>query len=262
MKFDKFFQYFSDFNDSYVIIGGNAAAFWIERDQQSFRATQDYDMVVIFENQSADFSKRFIQFIEENKYEISEYGTDETKKKAYYRFRLPRINEINDVPKQIELFSRKPLDYILKEPTATTPLHYDDGPSLSAIILDDDYYQLLKECQSKVGNVSVLSVPGLIFFKAKAHLDIQERLQNGEKISHSANKSKHFNDVCRLCGLLTPDENFDPKLVPQSCRNDLRQFIKLVENFTSRDFRKRLKNVSKEFDLSRDDVLEALNSLL
>ncbi|KZU76880.1 hypothetical protein IMAU70092_01722 [Lactiplantibacillus plantarum] len=49
MLFHKFFDFFEGYEDCYVIIGGNAAAIWLAQDHQDFRATQDYDMVVIFE---------------------------------------------------------------------------------------------------------------------------------------------------------------------------------------------------------------------
>ncbi|WP_125763987.1 hypothetical protein [Levilactobacillus mulengensis] len=261
MKFDKFFTYFREYTDCYVIIGGNAAAFWLEQDQQDFRATQDYDMVVIFESTTDDFAKHFRAFILENHYFVCETGTDTNKQKVYYRYKLNPQTGNDDVPKQIELFSRIPLKYQLDLPTETTPLHYEEGPSLSAIVLDDNYYQLLKNCQELVGDVSVLSIPGLIFFKAKAHLDIVQRLSEGKKISHRADKSKHFKDVCRLCDLLSREESFKIASVPVACQNDLRSFITIVESETDKDFKQRFR-ADLGFDLGRGDVVAALNTLL
>ena len=261
MKFDKFYDFFKGFEDCYVVIGGNAADFWLERDNQTFRATQDYDIVVIFENSNGAFSEKFVSFIKENNYITSEVGKSEDKKKVYYRFQLPKESELGDIPKQIELFSRIPLQYELNLPTETTPLHYEDGPSLSAIGLDDDYYNLLKNCHFKEGSVSVLSIPGLIYFKAKAHLDVQKRVENGETITHRANKTKHFNDVCRLCDLLTNNNDFNATVVPKSCQEDLKKFIDLVENTDQSVYKAKFKNVSG-FDLTREDVVNALKSLL
>ncbi len=260
LKFDKFFDYFKEYEDCYVIIGGNATAFWLEQDQQVFRATKDYDMVVIFENTTDDFAKEFSEFILENGYLRCEVGGDEDKKKVYYRYRLDSEHQVKDVPKEIELFSRKPMNYLLDTPTETTPLHYEDGPSLSAIILDDDYYLLLKECQEKIGNVSVLSIPGLIYFKAKAHLDVRQRIQSGKKITHRADKIKHFKDVCLLCSLLS-SENDSIGEIPESCQSDLKAFIQIVEAEPNKIFKQRFRS-NRDFDLSQSDVLDALNSLL
>lgn len=261
VKFDKFFDYFEEYEDSYVVIGGNATAFWLEQDRQNFRMTKDYDIVVIFEQSTDEFSEKFSSFISENHYQRCEVGRDEEKKKVYYRYRLDPEHPSEEVPQEIELFSRKPMGYLLEETlTETTPLHYEDGPSLSAIILDDDYYQLLKECQEKIGNISVLSVPGLIYFKARAHLDVKKRVENGEKINHRANKTKHFNDVCRLCSLVS-DESRVNGTIPDSCQSDLREFIELVDAVPDRDFRLRFK-AEHDFELSKMDVLDTLYSLL
>ena len=88
MLFHKFFDFFEGYEDCYVIIGGNAAAIWLAQDHQDFRATQDYDMVVIFENSQLGFSQKFDDFIEKYGYLCVEIGGDVNKKKVYYRFAL------------------------------------------------------------------------------------------------------------------------------------------------------------------------------
>lgn len=114
------------------------------------------------------------------------------------------------------------------------PLHFATGPSLSAIVLNDDYYSLLKQCQQKIGHVSILSVPGLIYFKAKAHLDIRQRLANGDKLRHRANKNKHYKDVCRLCDLIIENQTFDSKVVPRTCQNDLKVLFSWLKQSPSK----------------------------
>ena len=153
MLFHKFFDFFEGYEDCYVIIGGNAAAIWLAQDHQDFRATQDYDMVVIFENSQLGFSQKFDDFIEKYGYLCVEIGGDVNKKKVYYRFALDPALAVTGVPQQIELFSKIPLRYELRLPTETMPLHFATGPSLSAIVLNDDYYSLLKQCQQKIGHV-------------------------------------------------------------------------------------------------------------
>lgn len=261
MRFNKFFDFFEGYEDCYVIIGGNAVAIWLAQDHQAFRMTQDYDMVVIFENSQRDFSQRFSDFIAKYNYLCAETGTDVSRKKVYYRFVLKRDSDVLGVPQQIELFSRIPMNYALNLPTATTPLHFETGPSLSAIVLDDDYYHLLKQCQRKIDNISILSVPGLIYLKAKAHLDIQHRLANGIQLRHRANKNKHYKDVCRLCDLIVEGQDFDPNVVPRTCQNDLRSFIQLVAEESDQAFKRRF-SANPDFDLSRREVIRVLQTLL
>lgn len=74
----------------------------------------------------------------------------------------------------IELFSRR--QFKLNELNGLTPIHIDDEvSSLSAILLDDDYYQILLEGKIVERGLSVLRPEYLILFKAKACLDLRAR---------------------------------------------------------------------------------------
>ena len=88
----------------------------------------------------------------------------------------------------IELFSRK-LDYLKTIETRLTPIYINDNViSLSAILLDDNYYDLLKIGKVEINDISVLAL---------AYLDLTNRKQNGEIIDTKSIK-KHQNDVIRL----------------------------------------------------------------
>jgi len=68
------------------------------------------------------------------------------------------------------LFSRKPDSVKLPDDAHLTPIPAGDRfSSLSAIILDDVFYDFVKEnCQIK-DDCSLLNIPGLICLKAKAY---------------------------------------------------------------------------------------------
>ena len=103
----------------------------------------------------------------------------------------------------IEIFSRNPDFIILEDDAVLTPLLIDDEiSSLSAILLNEAYYELLKTGQMIVDGIPVLSPTCLIPFKAKAWLDLKERKLNGEQVD-SKNIKKHKNDVFRLALLIT-----------------------------------------------------------
>lgn len=69
----------------------------------------------------------------------------------------------------IELFSRRGDTIALSEDAVLTPLPMDaDASSLSAILLDDAYYQLLRSGTTQIDGITVLDASYLIPFKAKA----------------------------------------------------------------------------------------------
>ena len=71
----------------------------------------------------------------------------------------------------IELFSRT--NYLLQEENGLTPIHIDDSvSSLSAILLNDAYYQALMDGREIMRGISVLKPEWIIPFKAKAWLDL------------------------------------------------------------------------------------------
>ena len=57
-----------------------------------------------------------------------------------------------------------------------------DISSLSAILLDDDYYEFLKQGKVTVDGVTVLDAAYLIPFKAKAWMDLTDRKAAGEHV--------------------------------------------------------------------------------
>jgi hypothetical protein len=104
---------------------------------EDFRATKDLDVVLIVENISVDFGKAFWEFIRAANYNGIETGEAQ---KQFYRFKNP---DDPSYPKMIELFSRVP-DLPLLPHAHLTPVHIaDDISSLSAILLNDDYYAFL-----------------------------------------------------------------------------------------------------------------------
>jgi len=63
-----FSEFFKDFTDSYIIIGGAACHDYFEQEGITFRATRDIDVVLVVEVVNDDFIARFWDFIEEGKY--------------------------------------------------------------------------------------------------------------------------------------------------------------------------------------------------
>ena len=114
----------------------------------------------------------------------------------------------------------------LPEDAVLTPLPLDDEiSSLSAILMDADYYQFLREGKIVLNDIPVLDAAHLIPFKAKAWLDLTERNRNGEHVD-SKNIRKHKNDVFRLSILLTSDIRV---ILSAAIRSDLEKFFSAME---------------------------------
>ena len=64
---DIFYEYFSEYSDQYVLIGGAACDLSFSNYDEDFRATKDLDMVLIVEAQTREFAKRFWEFVRNGK---------------------------------------------------------------------------------------------------------------------------------------------------------------------------------------------------
>ena len=158
--------------------------------------------------------------------QLEEMGLLHIKKEGvpqFYRFSHPITNQY---PAMIELFTRK-LDAIqLPEDAVLTPLPMDeDISSLSAILLDDDYYEFLKQGKVTVDGVTVLDAAYLIPFKAKAWMDLADRKAAGEHVD-SKNIKKHKNDVFRLTELIDPTAKV---VAPQGVYADIQEFVRRMK---------------------------------
>lgn len=210
---DVFREFFSDYSDQYVLIGGAVCDISFGNNDVDFRATRDLDMVLIVEALTTEFGQRFWDFLRQGKYRnrARSSGTPQ-----FYRFDKP---EEPGYPLMIELFSRtgwtERIDGIL------TPIHIDDSvSSLSAILLNDTYYELLLKGREMIDGISVLSPAYLIPFKAKAWLDLNGRSERGEHVD-SRNIKKHRNDIIRIVAELV----LEPCELSAVVKEDINAFV-------------------------------------
>jgi len=160
---DLFREHFADYKNAFVLIGGVACHEWLSTQGLPFRATKDMDMVLIVEALDPAFVKRFWEFIEAGKYE-SRFGSEDGRQ--LYRFAKP---EDKRYPAMIEIFSRKPAGMDLAEGQHIVPIKLDqDSASLSAILLNDDYYSLVREQHNEEKDLPFANPAALIPLKARA----------------------------------------------------------------------------------------------
>ncbi|MBK7868182.1 MAG: hypothetical protein IPJ75_15025 [Ignavibacteriales bacterium] len=188
---DKFKDYFSDYAQHYTISGGTAC-FWNLRQRTRFRATQDIDILIILENYDINFNRHLWKFFKDGKYGNLQKELTEQK---FYRFLNPGDNEF---PKQVEILCRKPEAINLPEGIAVTAIDPQEYFShLSAIILDNDYYDFTVGNSYTLNGLHISRIETLICLKAYAYLNLSYRKEQGEDIDEK-NINKHKRDVFRL----------------------------------------------------------------
>lgn len=241
----KFREYFAAHEDQYAIIGGTACDLLFDTAGLSFRATKDIDMVLCVEAVDAAFGKTFVAFLEAGGYEARERGSGT---KEFYRFHRPTDKGF---PFMIEIFSRKPETLDIGESAHLAPIPVeDDVISLSAILLEEGYYEALQTAKRQVDGVTIIDETVLIPFKARAFLDLTARAESGIKVNDKDIK-KHRNDVFRLAQLLSPDATVK---MPKPITEDLKHFLDRVQADETLD--------PKSFDVpfTRDEVVALLHS--
>ena len=165
----------------------------------------------------------------------------------FCRFDKPEDDEF---PKMIELFCRS--DFKLKNAKGITPIHIDDEvSSLSAILLNDDYYKALLNGKEVRNGLSVLRPEYIILFKAKAYLDLKKRKDSGERVDSSDIK-KHKKDVLRIASELMLEKVEE---LPIAVDADIHSFIALLgqEPFDQHSL--------KRYGLKNEDVVEVLKQV-
>lgn len=217
---DVFAEKFKDYADNFIIVGGTACSLAMNEVGIEFRITNDIDMIVIIEKLNPDFGKAFWDFINAGGYECWQ-SNEET---HFFRFLKPKNN---NYPKMIELFSRNQ-DWVPEGIVGkyTKIVVGDDISSLSAILLDDAYYQFLKSGSEIVNGLPILQPVYLIAFKAKAHVDLNRKHLEGQHVNERDLK-KHKNDIFRLVQLLNPSEIID---INDSVKEDIIQFLHMVKD--------------------------------
>jgi len=227
---DRFRDHFAGHETQYVLIGGAACEQIMDEVGLPFRATKDLDVVLIVEALDPAFADRFHAFIAAGEYEIRQSSEGE---RCLYRFAKPKVE---GYPAQIELFARKPDGLILAEDTGLTPLPFEEEvSSLSAILLNEDYYAFLKSMVRQIGGLPILGEAGLIPFKARAWWDLTERRDAGQRVD-AGDIAKHRRDVARMLQVLPQNASFD---LPESIRDDMQRFVSALvedETFAPRQF--------------------------
>jgi hypothetical protein len=220
---DRFREHFKDHTDRYVLIGGVATQLALHEAGLAFRPTKDLDIVLLAEALDSEFVGRFWEFVRLGEYTVRERGgagpDEPAPPRCLYRFKKPRQA---DFPAMLELFSRVPDSVAYEEPGDLVPIPADeDISSLSAVLLDKDYYSLVLQHRTARHGLPVLAEAALIPLKARAWIDLSRRKAEGQEVD-AHNIRKHATDILRLSLLLSPTTRVE---VTATVRNDMSGFL-------------------------------------
>ncbi len=222
---DIFREWFAQYPDQYFLIGGTAASLTMEEAGLEFRATKDLDVVLHVEALTAGFGETFWKFIEAGKYDIRQ--ASDRGRPSFYRFQKPADDRF---PVMVELFARAPDVLRPIKNGQLTPIPFDEVvSSLSAILLDDDYYAFITAGGRESEGLTWIGEDRLIPLKASAWLDLSARKQRGEQVD-TKNIRKHANDILRLSQLLAATTRIP---LHGKIADDMRKFLNAVADDTS-----------------------------
>lgn len=218
---DLFREHFLGYEGNYALIGGVASYLAMDNVGLPFRATVDLDIVLCVEVLEPEFVRLFWEFIAAGGYQHQEKGTGG---RQFYRFHSPADVRF---PKMLEFFSRLPESLAYEGEGHLTPIPVDEEvASLSAILLNDDYYDFLRTGIYILDGISVVDVEQIIPLKARAWIDLVARKEGGDSRVQTSDIKKHKNDVFRLYPVLTPSRRI---VLPNAIRDDMEHFLRAME---------------------------------
>lgn len=250
---EKFREAFLEYADNYVIIGGTACDIVLRDTDMKPRATSDIDMIVVVEKMTPEFASAFWQFISDGKYKPTKRDRENDGKTVYtlYRFEKPTAG----YPVKIELLSRH--SDILGEPSGFViePIPVDEEvSSLSAIIMDEDYYNFTINNSFIDNGLRVAAPLALIVLKIKAYLNLLAEKEQGHHVNTKHIK-KHRTDVLKLIATMAIDE---PTAVSMEILQNVTDFaIKIREMLPNRGLEDALGRPSEDIE-SYIDILEGM----
>lgn len=207
----KFREAFAEYSDNYVIIGGTACSIVMERTSVRPRATHDIDMIVVVEKMTPEFGARFWNFVKEAGYRPERRRQDENDSPKYemYRFLDGKVG----YPEMIELLSRRSDVFAVPEGVNIEPIPVgDDVSSLSAIIMDDDYYNFTVQHSVLTDGIRHADPAALVALKTRAYLNLLADKKDGKHVN-TRDIKKHRSDVLKNIVIMLDESVTAPSAV-------------------------------------------------
>lgn len=237
-----FVEFFKDYREDYIVIGGLATAMVMHDLGFTSRATKDIDLVVVSKNNEG-FIKALLRFIEEGQYRTKERTANPDRHNLFRFFDSSSLEH----PEQIELFAIHDEDSAIIHDSTIIPIKTPEFyPYLSAILLNKDYFNLLIQHTDVIDGLHVATPAALIPLKIHAYNNlIQTRRSDAEK---------HLKDVVKLAAALTDDQRVGLIREP---KNDFDAFMPILEKLDEHRVEQVLDGAGITA-LTKSDVIEIL----
>lgn len=237
-----FQDYCKDFHEYYVVVGGFATIMLLERELEGHgKATFVIDLVLLTTT-SVEMSKKIKEYVIEGEYTIQKGDKDQY---HYYRFIEPKKEHF---AKEIELFASNENDLNLDDSQRIIPIDPEEGVySLSAIMLDPEYFNMIKNNVEKGLRAPCTNTQATIMLKMSAFNDLKS---DGNK-----KWKKHRSDILKLSLLLTGEERIE---FVGRMKDDFDSFICHLENEVDQ---KAIKDIVKPLIVKKDEVIEVLKKV-
>lgn len=227
---NSFRETFKGYGQYYTVIGGTACLVLMDEAGLQFRATKDIDMILLMEDGAEEFCTILRNYIASGNYTC--WVKDDMP--HYYRFDNPTPG----YPSQIELFAKRG-EFSLDSRIIPIRLT-EDISSLSAIALDDDFYDFMRSGRREVDGINVLEAEYIIPFKMYAWLNNRSLRAEHRQVNTNDIK-KHFKDVFTLLQLVTIGEKVTTS---GNVRKAVTEFLAAIETESIPD--NLLRNRTKE----------------
>lgn len=238
-----FQEYCKEFDEQYVVVGGFATVMLLDEElgEGHGKATFDIDLVLLTNN-SVELAQKIKQYITDGKYDIQVGEKDQYK---YYRFNNPKEENF---AKEIEIFASNENELKLDDGQRILPIDPEEGLySLSAIMLDPEYFEMIKNNVNKSTEAPCTNTQATIMLKMSAFYDLKKKEDNKWK--------KHRRDILKLSLLLTGEEEI--KLIGRM-KEDFDSFIQHLKEELDQ---KSIKSFADGLPIYKDQVIEILEKV-
>ena len=222
--------FLKDYSDCYVIIGGIATSFILDKYGLHSRVTKDFDIVLITSIGNNNFSNAISDMIMSGEYKHS-YSNN---KKNAYRFIAPK-NE--NYPQEIEFFAEdNNLPHSIDRRFEKLEIEIDED-KISAIVLEKELYEFV--CRHRIvdDGLSIIDRDALIVTKVLAFYKNKELYENNRKVDESDYK-KHRADIIDLLSTYSRDDNHKIEDLPSTLIEYILAFYKELLSSSSKQIAK------------------------
>lgn len=223
----------AEHSDKYILIGGNAIALLAQDRDETFRPTEDFDIVIVIEKWDEEFAQSLNDYLSDVGYQGFRYIRGRGPLDHAYRFNLNHDHPMaNEHPREIELFCREYDGALIDENKLRLPAQ-PRVSDFSAILLDVSYYNYLIRNTVMIEGVNIPNLKCLTLLKTTAWLNNRILFEEG-KLGSIGVVNKHVLDISRLFTMYD-DGDFESTAIPAVIYDHIVSVCKILDDDAERE---------------------------